>query len=126
MVESASTFYWVYSTLRKRNYVVLANAAKTKAIVLPKIKTDRLDSLTPANLLRDGYIAERYIPLKQIMELKDLVSYMANLARVRINLRNSNNAYLLMNSVKTGEGVRPFTVKFIQELEKIEAPSFQG
>lgn len=58
VIESSSTWFWVYSILRKRHNVVLGNSAKTKAVASAKIKTDRLDALKLANLLRGGYIAE--------------------------------------------------------------------
>lgn len=126
VIESSSTWYWVYAILQKRHHVVLANAAKTKAIASAKIKTDRLDTLTLANLLRGGYIAESYIPPKHIMELKELVRYRANLVRIRANLKNRIHAYLLMNNVKIGDSVRPFTKGFIEELKNLEEPRVQG
>jgi transposase len=126
VIESSSTWYWVYSILQKRHNVVLANAAKTKAIASAKVKTDRLDTLTLANLLRGGYIAESYIPPKKVMELRELVRYRANLVRIRTNLKNRIHAYLLMNNVKIETGSKPFTREFVSELKKIDEPRVQG
>jgi len=57
-IESSSTWYWAYRILSERhNDVTLSNPLKTKAIAESKVKTDKVDSLTLANLLRGGYIA---------------------------------------------------------------------
>ena len=40
VIESSSTWYWVYRILSKRHHVVLSNPARTKAIVSAKVKTD--------------------------------------------------------------------------------------
>ena len=54
VLESSSTWYWIYSILSKRHKVILSNPVKTKAIASAKVKTDKIDALTLANLLRQG------------------------------------------------------------------------
>jgi transposase len=39
----------------------LSNPVKTRAIASAKIKTDKLDAVKLADLLRGGYIAECYV-----------------------------------------------------------------
>jgi len=51
-IESSSTWYHIYETLSKRYRVVLSNPVKTKAIASAKVKTDRIDALMLADLLR--------------------------------------------------------------------------
>ena len=51
VIESSSAWYHIYELLSKRYKVVLSNPVKTKAIASAKVKTDRLDALTLANLL---------------------------------------------------------------------------
>jgi transposase len=99
VLESSSTWYWIYSILSKRHNVVLSNPIKTKAIASAKVKTDRVDALTLVNLLRGGYIPECYVPPKPIMEMRELVRYRANLVRMRSNVKNRIHVYLLMNNV---------------------------
>ena len=53
--------------LSERHNVTLSNPLKTKAIAESKVK---VDSLTLANLLRGGYIAESYIPPRELMQLR--------------------------------------------------------
>jgi transposase len=124
VIESSSTWYWVYRMLSKRHHVVLSNPVKTKAIASAKVKTDKIDSITLANLLRGGYIPESYIPPARVMEFRELVRYRANLVRQRAQLKNRIHAYLLMNNVRI-EG-RPFTKAFVAELEKIDDYRVKG
>ena len=124
VIESSSTWYGVCRILAKRHHVVLSNPGKTKAIASAKVKTDKIDSITLANLLRGGYIAESYIPPTRIMELRELVRYRANLVRQRTQLKNRIHAYLLMNNVKIE--ARPFTEAFVRELMKIDDYRIQG
>ena len=56
VIESSSTWYWAYRILSERHNVTLSNPLKTKVIAESKVKTDKVDSLMLANLLRGGYI----------------------------------------------------------------------
>ena len=120
VIESSSTWYHVYELLSKigQNHVILSNPVKTKAIASAKVKTDKIDALTLANLLRGGYIPESYIPPRHIMELREMVRYRASLVRARTSVKNKIHAMLLMKGIKI-EGVKPFTRQFVQELERI-------
>lgn len=124
VIESSSTWYWVYRILSKRHHVVLSNPARTQAIASAKVKTDKIDSITLANLLRGGYIAESYIPPGRIMELRELVRYRTNLVRQRTQLKNRIHAYLLQNNIKIE--ARPFTEEFTARLRKIDDYRVQG
>ena len=74
--------------MSERHNVTLSNPLKTKAIAESKVKTDKVDSLTLANLLRGGYIAESYIPPMELMQLREMVR--ANLVRIRLIIKNRN------------------------------------
>jgi transposase len=124
VLESSSTWYWLYEILSKRHRVVLSNPAKTKAIASAKLKTDKVDALMLANLLRGGYIAESYVPSRRIMGLRELVRYRANLVRMRSSVKNRVHAYLLMNNLKIG--YKPFTKGFLEELGKLEDVRVKG
>ena len=107
VLESSSTWYWLYEILSRKHRVVLSNPAKTKAIASAKLKTDKVDALMLANLLRGGYIAESYVPSRRIMGLRELVRYRANLIRMRSSVKNRVHAYLLMNNIRID--CSPFT-----------------
>ena len=72
----SSGLYNIYEYLTKRHVDVrLSNPAKTRAIASAEIKTDKLDAIKLADLMRGGHIAECYIPNKRIMELRDVVRH---------------------------------------------------
>ena len=122
VIESSSTWYHVYELLSKmdgQNHVVLSNPVKTKAIASAKVKTDKIDALTLANLLRGGYIPESYIPPRHIMDLREMVRYRASLVRARTSVKNKIHAILLMKGIKIDEEIKPFTRQFVEELEQI-------
>jgi transposase len=54
VLESSSSWYWIYNILSKRHDVILSNPIKTKAIASAKVKTDRIDAMTLAKLLSLG------------------------------------------------------------------------
>jgi transposase len=65
VMESCGMWYNIYECLSQRHLDVrLSNPAKTRAIASAKIKTDKLDAVKLADLLRGGYITECYIPTR--------------------------------------------------------------
>lgn len=57
VMESSGVWYNIYEYLSEQKHldVVLSNPIKTKAIATARIKTDKLDALKLADLLRGGY-----------------------------------------------------------------------
>jgi len=117
VIESSSTWYHAYELLARDHHVILSNPVKTKAIASAKVKTDKVDAVTLANLLRGGYIPECYIPPRRIMDLREIVRYRASLVRMRVSAKNKIHAILLMRGVSIE--AKPFTKEFVEELRKI-------
>lgn len=90
VMESSCTWYSVYHYLAEEKHldVVLSNPVKTKAIASAKIKTDKIDAVKLADLLRGGYISECYVPDKKIMELRELVRHREALVKIRTKMKN--------------------------------------
>jgi len=109
--------------LSERHNVTLSNPLKTKAIAESKVKTDKVDSLTLANLLRGGYIAESYIPSRELMQLREMVRYRASLVRVR-SIINKEQAHLLMYNIKI-DGI-PFTNEYVKTLRELNDYKING
>lgn len=124
VMESSPSWYWLYEILSRKHRVVLSNPVKTKAIASAKLKTDKVDALMLANLLRGGYIAESYVPSRRIMSLRELVRYRANLVRMRNSVKNRVHAYLLMNNIKIENSA--FTKGFLEELRKVKDARVEG
>ena len=74
--------------------VVLANPKKTKAIAEAKLKNDKVDARTLADLLRANLIAPCYVPPEQTRELRSLVRHRINLARDMTRVKNRIQAIL--------------------------------
>jgi len=83
VIESSSTWYWAHRLLSQRHKVTLSNPIKNKAIASAKVKTDKIDSIMLATLLRGGFVAECYVPSDETMRFRELVRYRANLVRER-------------------------------------------
>jgi len=124
VMESSCSWYWLYRILSAKHRVVLPNPVKTKAIASAKVKTDRIDAVMLADLLRGGYVAECYVPSRRVMELRLLVRYRANLVRIRGGVKNRIHAYLLMNNVRIEEA--PFSKQFLERVRRIDDARVQG
>jgi transposase len=74
--------------------VVVANPLQVKAIAHARIKTDKVDAHTLAQLLRAGFLPEVAMPEPQIWELRQLVSHRRHLMKHRVALKNSIHALL--------------------------------
>jgi transposase len=128
VMESSGMWYNIYECLSKRHLDVrLSNPAKTRAIASAKIKTDKLDALKLADLLRGGYIAECYIPTKETMDLRELVRHRAALVRMRTKLKNKIHSIMLMNGTSVSYvGTHTFTKGYIEKLKELNDYRING
>jgi transposase len=120
VMESSGMWYNIYECLNKRHLDVrLSNPTKTRAIASAKIKTDKLDAVKLADLLRGGYIAECYVPNKRIMELRDIVRHRSALVRMRTKLKNKIRSITLMKGIDISDvdRVNTFTKRYTDKLE---------
>lgn len=127
VMESSGVWYNIYEYISKQKHldVVLSNPVKTKAIATAKIKTDKIDALKLADLLRGGYIAECYIPDKETMGLRELVRHRLALVKMRTKMKNKIHSIILMKGVRI-TGVHPFTRKHIEKLKEIKDYRIDG
>ena len=119
VMESSCVWYNIYEYLSKEKHldVVLSNPIKTKAIASAKIKTDKLDALKLADLLRGGYIAKCYVPDRRIMDLRELVRHRLELVRIRTRMKNKIHGIMLMKGVRITDDVHPFSYMYIEKLK---------
>jgi transposase len=121
VMESSSVWYNIYRHLSEERKldVVLSNPIKTRAVASAKIKTDKLDAVKLAVLLRGGYIAECYIPNRRMMNLRELVRHKAALMRMRTKLKNKIHTIVLMKGITTISSTcnhyHPFTQIYIEK-----------
>jgi transposase len=94
-VESTMTWYWLNDLLVSLNIpLVLAHAKYVKAIAYAKVKTDKVDSHTLAQLLRMDYIPEAYKISNENRTLRDALR--ARLKIVQRHTSVTNSMHLLL------------------------------
>lgn len=94
VIESTSNLWLrVYLSLEVAGVeVLLANPKKTKAIAEARLKNDKIDASTLADLLRAGLVAPCYVPPSEIRELRSLIRHRMNLVRDRTKVKNRIHA----------------------------------
>jgi transposase len=94
-VESTMTWYWLNDLLSSLNIpLVLAHAKYVKAIAYAKVKTDKVDSHTLAQLLRMNFIPEAHKISNQNRALRDALR--ARLKIVQRHTSVTNSMHLLL------------------------------
>jgi transposase len=87
VVECTTGWYWFSDLLRSLGVeVVLAHAKYLKAISYAKVKTDAVDALTLAQLLRMGYIPEAYQLPPEYRAMRDLLRQRMVMEHKRTNI----------------------------------------
>ena len=74
--------------------VVVSNPLRTRAIASAKIKTDKVDALVLAQLLRSDYLPSVWTPDEETRSLRHQTSERANLSADRTRLKNRIHAVL--------------------------------
>jgi len=110
-MEATSNWYWLYDLLEAQGYEVkLSHPLKTKAIASAKVKTDKIDSLTLAHLLRTNLLPSSYIPKKPLRSLREILRYRASLVSIKTQVKNKVHAILAKNNI-----THPFSDLFGKE-----------
>jgi transposase len=122
-VESTMTWYWLNDLLDKLKIpLVLAHAKYVKAIAYAKVKTDKVDSHTLAQLLRMDYIPSAYKITKEKRVLRDALR-----ARLKIVQRHTgitNSMHLLLakynyDSPSQLTGIAKYQFEQLTEVESL-------
>jgi transposase len=93
MESTGSVWTNLYDRLDDRHiHVSLANPLKTKAIASAKIKSDKVDARILAHLLRSNLIAESYVPVKPLRELRALIRHRVAIVKIRTMVKNQIHA----------------------------------
>lgn len=89
-VETTSSWYWLVDTLQENKIdIKLAHAKHLKAISYAKVKTDKVDSKTLAELLRTNLIPTAHMISKEKRGLRDLMRTRLRFVRKRTSCYNS-------------------------------------
>lgn len=90
VIESTSSWYWISDVLKKNKIdIKLAHAKHLKAISYAKVKTDKIDSTTLANLLRLDLIPQAHMISEDKRGLRDLMRTRLRFVQKRTSCYNS-------------------------------------
>ena len=99
-LESTTNAVPICLLLQERaGLVVISNPLKTKAIAEAKIKTDKVDAHTLAQLLRADYLPAVWLPDKATREMREITSYRTGLVRDRTEVKNRVHCILHRNLI---------------------------
>lgn len=102
VIEATSNWYYIHDLLEGLvDQVTVAHPLRTKAIAAAKIKTDKIDATTLAQLLRADLIPQSYIAPPDIRDLRELLRYRASMVRIRTRIKNKIHAVLIKNGLNS-------------------------
>jgi transposase len=94
-VEATTNAVAVHQLLAQHaGLAVISNPLQTKAIASAKIKTDKVDALVLAQLLRTDYLPTVWVPPAPTMQLRAQTSYRSALVRQRTQVKNRIHSLL--------------------------------
>ncbi|MDI6885461.1 MAG: IS110 family transposase [archaeon] len=125
--EASTNYEYFYDLLEGLGHkVVLAHPLKTRMIAEARIKTDKIDAKTLAELLRGNLLPTSYVPPKEIRELRHLVRHRIALGRFRGRLKTQIKTELRRKNIKYQDGASIFTSKRREELGRLKNPGIDS
>jgi transposase len=122
VVECTTGWYWFSDLLRSLGVdVVLAHAKYLKAISYAKVKTDAVDALTLAQLLRMGYIPEAHQLPPEYRAMRDLLRQRMVMEHKRTNIIQRVTSILAQFNI-TDLPVSPYQPGFADFLNQCLIP----
>jgi len=125
VLESTGIWEFIYEGVENRGFeAVLAHPLKVRAIAEARVKTDKVDAETLAQLLRANLIPRSWVPSKDMRDLRQLVRQRAYLVRQSTSLKNRMHAELLRRGVRRPDGMlKPFSNKHIDWMRSLNIPT---
>lgn len=106
--EATGSWYWLADALQAQGVTLtLAHAKFLKAIAYAKVKTDAVDSLTLAQLLRADLIPEAHMISPELRPLRDLLRARLQLVQKEVSARNSIQRLLEKYNVSGPDALPP-------------------
>jgi transposase len=102
-IENSTNSFAVFQILRSFSHnVVISDPVMTKAIASSKLKTDKVDARTIANLLRSEYLPTIWVPDTETLKIRLLTSHRSSLGRSLTRLKNKVHSVLHRNLIQHG------------------------
>jgi transposase len=100
-LEATYGWEWLADVLEEAGYELhLAHPLRTKAIASARVKTDSVDALTLAHLLRTELLPEAYIAPRELRDLRDLLRHRVALTHMRSALKNRVHALIARQGIR--------------------------
>ena len=116
VLECTGIWEFLYEEIERRGFEVqLAHPLKVRAIAEAKVKTDKIDAETLAQLLRANLIPKSWVLSRDMRDLRQLVRQRAYLLRQAARFNNRIHAEILRQGVRRPENLRtPFSQRSIR------------
>ena len=102
-IESTGYSLWFHALLQRLGHTLLVGeAAKIRAMVVRKIKTDRRDARHLRDLLKDDRFPVVWIPDPATRDLRALIKHRLRLVRIRTMVKNGLHAIALNQRLALG------------------------
>ena len=121
LAVEATSNTWAFVRLVRPHVakIVVSNPLKTKAIAEANIKTDKVDALVLAQLLRCDYLPSVWVPTSTVEDSRALAARRSALVNQRTAIRNRIHAVLARRLVKAPAGGL-FTDKGLAWLKEVK------
>jgi transposase len=124
-IESTGYALWFHALMRQLGHTLLVgDAAKIRAMVVRKTKTDRRDALHLLDLLKHDRLPTIWVPDPATRDLRALLAHRMRLVRMRTMVTNGLHAIAL--SYRLVGGSRQLTRSRVAELQKLALPVHTG
>jgi transposase len=125
VLESTGIWEFIYEGIERRGLeAVLAHPLKVRAIAEARVKTDKVDAETLAQLLRADLIPRCWVPSKDMRDLRQLVRQRAYLVQRATGFKNRVHAELLRRGVRRPKNmIKPFSGKHVRWMRALEIPT---
>jgi len=121
-LEATRNWYWLYELIEAQGVAVkLAHPLRVRLIADAKIKTDRIDAKTLAQLERAGFLPEAYIPPPAVREQREWLRYRTALVHTRTGFKNRIHAVLDKLGI-THEYADLFGKRGLEYLKTVQLP----
>jgi transposase len=120
-IESTGYAIWFHALMRRLGHtLVVGDAAKIRATVVRKTKTDRRDARHILALVSERRFPAIWVPEPEVRDLRALIAHRMRLIRVRTLVRNGVHAIALNYRLTLGSSL--FTRRGRAQLDQLTLP----
>lgn len=121
-IESTGYALWFHQLIQRLGHtLIVGDAAKIRATVVRKTKTDRRDARHILTLLSEERFPAIWVPDPSVRDLRALVGHRMRLVRVRTMIRNGVHAIAMNYRLSLGTSL--FTRRGVTELQALALPT---